>query len=103
MSFNTDGFNERSIYIHNSNDKNMLEKNGPSNVDNSFAKMRTEERKKLVETTNNDKSVYVEDAKGDKDSFIVRNSLMNNANNKPLANNPVSQAINKNRFNQFKK
>ena len=60
MSYNTDGFNERSNFIHNSNDMNKLQKNGPSNFDNSFAQMRMEERRNLVETVNNNKAELVE-------------------------------------------
>ncbi len=103
MSFNIDGFNERSIYIHNSNDRNRLRTNGPSNIDNSFGKMRAEERKNMVETANTDEAQYIEETRGNKDNFIVRNNAMNNINNKPVANNPISQAMFRNRFNQFKK
>ena len=97
MNFNTDGFNERSNYIHNANDINKL-KNNPNSFDNSFAKMRTEERKDLVETTNTDKVINVEEAKGSKDNFIVRNNNMMNANVKPNQNNPVSNALYRNMF-----
>ena len=48
MNFRTDGFNERTNYIHNSNNLNKLRKNGPSNIDSSFAKMRTEERRNFL-------------------------------------------------------
>ena len=97
MNFNTDGFNERTNYIHNSNDLNRL-KDNPNSFDNSFAKMRTEERRDLVETTNKDNVVTVEEAKGNKENFIVRNNNMMNANAKPVPNNPVSNALNNNMF-----
>ncbi len=97
MNFNTDGFNERSNYIHNANDINKL-KNNPNSFDNSFAKMRTEERKGLVETTNTDKVINVEEVKGSKDNFIVRNNNMMNANVKSNQNNPVSNALYRNMF-----
>ena len=103
MNYNTDGFNERNIYIHNSNDMDRLKQNGPSNIDSSFAKMRSEERRGLVETTNNDAVITTEEVRGNKDNFIIRNNAMNNANVKPIPNNPISQAMNRNRFNQFKK
>lgn len=98
MNYNTDGFNERTNYIHNSNDMNRLNKNGPSNFDNSFAQMRTEERRNLVETTNNDQVVITEEVRGNKENFIVRNNNMNRVNSKPMANNPVSTALNRNMF-----
>ena len=103
MNYNTDGFNERTNYIHNANDANRLAKNGPSNFDNSFAKMRTEERRNMVETTNNDQVIVPEEVRGSKESFILRNNAMNNVNHQPTSNNPVSQAMNRNMFNQFKK
>lgn len=98
MNFNTDGFNERSNYIHNSNDMNKINKNGPSNFDSSFAKMRIEEHKNDVITTNNDKVVLAEEVRGKKENFIVRTSNMRNINNIPNSNNPVSQALNRNLF-----
>ena len=98
MNFNVDGFNERTNYIYNSNDRNRLNKNGPSNFDNSFAKMRTDERRNLVETTNQDSVIVIEEAKGKKDNFLLRNNNMNRVNSKPIANNPVSNALNRNMF-----
>lgn len=97
MNFNTDGFNERTNYIHNQNDLNRL-KNNPNNFDNSFAKMRTEERKNSVETTNHDVVIVSEDVRGNKDNFIIRNNNMNRVNSKPNPNNPVSDALNRNLF-----
>ena len=98
MKFNTDGFNERTNYIHNSNDLNRLRKNGPSNFDNSFAQMRSEERKNLVETTNQDRVIVTEEVRGNKDNFLLRNNNMRQANVKPTSNNPVSNALNRNMF-----
>lgn len=94
-NYNTDGFNERSIYIHNSNDRNKL-----NNVtfDNSFAKMRTEERRNEIQTTNNDASIVIEETRGNKDNFVVRNSIMNNSNVKVNPNNPIQNALNRNMF-----
>ena len=103
MAYNIDGFNERTNYIQNANDASKLAKNGPSNFDNSFAKMRSEERRNLVETVNNDQVIAQEDVRGNKDKFVVRNSAINNANHKPVPNNPVSQDMSINMFNQFKK
>ncbi|MBR6690611.1 MAG: hypothetical protein IKL65_04710 [Bacilli bacterium] len=98
MNFNTDGFNERTNYIHNSNDMNRLKKNGPSNFDNSFAQMRAEERKNLVETTNQDTIIVTEEVRGNKDKFLLRNNNINQANSKPTMNNPVRNALDRNMF-----
>ena len=98
MNFNTDGFNERSNYIHNSNDMNRLRKNGPSNFDNSFAQMRTDERRNLVETTNQDKVFVSEEVRGNKDNFLLRNNNMNRVNTKPTMDNPVRNALDRNMF-----
>jgi hypothetical protein len=97
MKFNNDGFNERMNYIHNSNDTNKL-KNNPTNFDNSFAKMRTEERKNMVQTTNQDQILVTEDVRGNKDNFLIRNNNMNRLNTKLNSNNPVSNALNRNMF-----
>lgn len=98
MKYNTDGFNERMNYILNSNDQNKLAKSGPSNVDNSFAKMRVDERKRLVETTNTDKTIIVDEHRGNKDSFIIRNNNINKVNQAFNKDNPVARALNKNMF-----
>ena len=98
MNFNTDGFNERNNYIHNSNDRNRLAKMGPSNIDNSFGKMRSEERRNLVETTNTDTVITTEEVRGSRENFLLRNNNMRNANARPTMNNPVSNALNRNMF-----
>ena len=98
MNFNTDGFNERTNYIHNSNDLNKLKSTGSSNLDNSFAKMRVDERRNLVETSNQDKVQVIEEARGNKENFILRNNNMRQVNQKPTMNNPVSNALNRNMF-----
>ena len=96
MKFN-DGFNERMNYIHNSNDMNRL-KNNPNKFDNSFAKMRTDERRNLVTTTNQDQVLVTEEVRGNKDNFLIRNNNMNRVNAKPNMNNPVIDALNRNMF-----
>ena len=98
MNFKFDGFNERTNYIHNSNNLNKLRKNGPSNIDSSFAKMRIDERKNLVQTTNQDKVEIVQEVRGNRDNFLLRNNNMRQANAKPTMNNPVSNALNRNMF-----
>ena len=98
MKFNNDGFNERTTYIRNSNDLNRLRKNGIKHLDNSFAQMRMEERRNLVETTNQDKVIVTEEVRGNKDNFLLRNNNINRLNTEPNANNPVSNALNRNMF-----
>ena len=102
MNYNTDGFNERSIYIHNSNDMNRIRENGPSNIDNSMAKMRVEENRPDVETVDTDKSIYIEETRGDRENFILRNNNINNFNRQVSQNNPVSRAMHNNMFKKFK-
>ena len=76
MNFNTDGFNNRSNYIHNSNDRNRINKIGPSNIDNSFAKMKIDENKPDIKTVNTDKAILKEEVRGTKENFILRNHNM---------------------------
>lgn len=96
-NYNIDGFNERSIYIHNSNDMNKLKNNNPT-FDNSFAKMRTEERRKTIETSNNDSINVTEEVRGNINNFVIRNNNMMNANRGVNPNNPVQNALNRNMF-----
>lgn len=98
MNFNVDGFNERNNYIHNSNDRNNIMKNGPSKFDNSFAKMRVDEHRNDVVTANRDEVIISKEARGNKDNFIIRTKNMNNANSVNNLDNPVSRALNRNLF-----
>ena len=98
FNFNTDGFNERTNYIHNANDMNKLKQNGPSNFDNSFSKMKVEENKSNIETTKSEVIFVKEEASVNRDNFIVRTNNMRNVNAKPNMNNPVSNAMNRNMF-----
>lgn len=98
MKFNTDGFNERINYINNSNDMSKLKQNGPNNIDNSFARMRVEERRNMVETTNHDSIIVPKEIRGNKENFLIMNNNINRTNAKPNINNPVSNAINRNMF-----
>ena len=100
MRFSTDGFNERTNYIRNSNDANKLRSKGLTNFDNSFAKMRSEERRNIVETTNQDKIFIKEDVKGNKDKFLLMNNNLRQVNSKPNVNNPLRDVINRNMFKQ---
>lgn len=101
MNFNTDGFNERSNYIHNSNDMNRLNKMGSSNIDSSFAQMKINENKPDIETVNTDTVIFKEEVRGAKENFVLRNRNIMNANMKQSSNNPVSNAMNRNMFKKF--
>lgn len=75
MNYNTDGFNERSIYIHNSLDKGKKH----AKFDNSFAQMRALEHKNDVATVNSDKIFTYKEIRGNKENFILRNAKMSNS------------------------
>lgn len=102
--YNIDGFNERTTYIKNANGKRRLSTNAMlgKNVihDSSFAQMKVNENKPDVETVNKDYQEYIEDPRGNKDNFVLRNYNLNHINpqNKP---NPVKDALNRNRFKKF--
>lgn len=81
MNYNTDGFNERSIYIHNSNDMNKLTKNGPTKIDNSFVKMKVEENKANVKNEKDDYVEVTKEVRGNVDNFVLRNQAMKNYQN----------------------
>lgn len=93
MNYNTDGFNERSIYIHNSLDRNKHH----SNFDNSFAQMRALEHKNDVTTVNSDKSFNYIEAKGERENFVLRNNNMRNSLSKP-SDSSISRALNRTMF-----
>ena len=76
-----DGFNERMTYIHNSLDKNKIEKIGPSNIDSSFAQMNVNSHKNDVETVDTDEVEVIPEVQGPKENFILRNKNMMNARN----------------------
>ena len=76
-----DGFNERTNYIHNSIDRNRINKMGPSNVDSSFAQMNVNSHKNDVETVDTDKAQVIEEPRGNKENFIIRNKNIMNAQN----------------------
>lgn len=102
MNYNTDGFNERTNFIHNANDKNRLSNmENSSNLDSSFAQMKIAENKPNIETANADVTILKEEVRGAKENFIVRNHNMMNANVKSPQNNPVANAMNRNMFKKF--
>ena len=92
INYNTDGFNERNNYIRNCNDINKLRKSTPSNIDNSFAKMKSLERKPDIETSKKELNLNIEEARGNRDNFIIRNNNINNVSNS------IRNAMNKNMF-----
>ena len=80
MNYNTDGFNERNIYIHNANDANRLASRKPVNYDNSLSTFKINENKPDIKTSegkvlNTSKSVSEKD-------FLLRNININNVRNK---------------------
>lgn len=98
FNFNTDGFNERTNYIHNANDMNKLRQNGPSNFDNSFAQMKVQENKSDIETAKSEVVFVKKEARGNQENFVIRTNNMRNVNSIPDSNNPVSSAMNRNMF-----
>ena len=85
MNYNTDGFETRRMVVMNGNNK------PDGNFDNSFAKMRTEERRNLVTTTDsNIDTKPLEETRGTRDNFVVRNSQIDN----------LHRMMNQNRFNR---
>lgn len=93
---NIDGFSERRLAFLNSNDKrNQLPK-----VDNSLAQMMVKDNSADVETANHDSTTIPEEAKGNKENFVIRNYKINTAN-APIKSNPVSDALNRNRYKKF--
>lgn len=76
-----DGFNERSNYINNAVDKNKLQKMGPSNVDSSFAQMNVNSHKNDVKTVNTDEVFTVDEVRGKRENFVLRNQNIMNAQN----------------------
>ena len=102
--YNVDGFNERTNYIKNANDKRILNTNSKLGInvnhDNSFAQMKVNENKPDIKTVNRDESEYIEEPHGDKENFVLQNYNLNhvNAQNKP---NPLNDALNRNRFKKF--
>lgn len=98
MNYNTDGFSDRTLYVRQAVDRNKLNSNGPSNFDNSFAKMKSEERKHIVETVNTDKNIHIEEVHGNRENFVIRNNNLNNFNKKVNPDNPVQRALNNNMF-----
>ena len=100
MNYNTDGFNDRTIYINNSNDKNKLN-NMTSVFDNSLSKMRIEENIPDIKTVNQDKTIVYEETRGNRENFVLRNNNMANVNSRVNSNNPIANAMNRNMFKKF--
>ena len=91
-----DGFNNRKIFVMNANNERFNNKSG--NFDNSLAKMNSE-RRGLVQTTNSSEPLKpIEEVRGNKENFIIRNNNMNNFGKKPNKDNYVSRALNNNNY-----
>lgn len=60
MNYNTDGFNERTNYIHNSNDLNKSQKNS-RNIDTSISKMKILENRTIIKTHNSEDLIKLSD------------------------------------------
>lgn len=101
MNFNTDGFNERTNFIHNSNDKSRLNKMSSNKQDSSFVKMKISKNQTNLEIVNKDIQISKHEISGTRESFVLRNNNMRNANTKQSSNNPISNAINRNMFKKF--
>ena len=56
MNYNTDGFNERTNFIHNSNDLNRSKSN-PKSFDTSVVEMKISENKADIKTYNKNESL----------------------------------------------
>ena len=95
--FNVDGFNERTTYIHNSNDRNRLKKSKLVRHDSSFAKMKVNENRPTVRTYHETSSNYLGEARGAQDNFVLRNYNMMHFNQKPVS----SDLTFKNRLKKF--
>lgn len=95
MNFNTDGFNERTNYIKNANDLNRIKKINSKRIDNSFVKMKMNENKPSVSTTNNNRTILKEEAKGKRENFVLRNTNINNVNRK---NKDLNNILNRKGF-----
>lgn len=79
MNYNNDGFNERSIYIHNANDNRRLNNCNKKN-DSSFAQMRVDENRNKVVTSNRDYFNLSTSTQVNKEKFVIMNKKINNLN-----------------------
>ncbi len=97
MNNATDGFNERIVYIQNSNGQNNLSNNS-IDFDNSYAKMKADERgfNSNIKTTGEDKVFTTVQARGEKENFVVVNTKVENVNSTPSPNDPVKVARERN-------
>ena len=98
--YNIDGFNERNNYIHNSNDRNRLNRSNIIKHDSSFAEMKVKENGATVETSHHEQSNYINEAQGNQENFVLRNYNISHFNQKQ-ASNSLSSALQRNRFKKF--
>lgn len=97
MNFNTDGFNERSNYIHNQNDVNRLKMGKSHHYDNSLARMRIAENKPDIKTVNRTISI-TNPTKIDRSNFLLRSSNIRNVAGPRKLNSSIQNTLNKNKF-----
>ena len=80
MNYNTDGFNERSFYVHSSNDANKLKEKEPVSYDNSLPTFKMNENKPDIKTSSNEKTIGNQD-------LNVNNSLLHSMGINNIRNN----------------
>ena len=97
MNFNTDGFNERSNYIHNQNDANRLKMGKSYHYDNSLARMRIAENKPDIKTVNRTTNITSQTGI-DKSNFLLRTSNIRNVEGPRKLNSSIQNTLNKNKF-----
>ncbi len=84
MNFNTDGFNERNIYIHNNNDINNLKKKNISHSRDNLVLMKARENLPNIKTSSNTFIPNCNNVRGRKDNFVLMNKNINNMINSNL-------------------
>lgn len=102
--YNVDGFNERTMFIKNSNNRRVLntnkKMNNMTNFNSSFAKMKISENKPDIETAKREDQNYIDQVRGNKDNFVLQNYNLNHFSDLKEQNS-VSDALNRNRFKKF--
>ena len=87
-----DGFDERKVFINNAVDKNKINSKEFKPLDNSFAKMKVSENGVDVKTSERNNVKPVEDTRGSKENFVIRNYNFDHAN-RPIATNSLTNSI----------
>ena len=88
MNYNTDGFNERNVYIHNSLDRNRINNSKPVHYDNSLTKMIMDDNKPDIHTAEQEyDSSNAEIKQTEIDNKLLRDINLNNM----IRNNRMSR------------